>query len=72
MALLIFVLLFLTVFGKMFVWSLKAAWSISKIVFTIVFMPIILIAIVCSGFIYLAIGMLVIGGIVTFVRSAAI
>lgn len=67
---LIFILLMIMVFGKLLIWSIKAAWGITKILFTVVFLPIILIALALSGAIYIAIVLLIIGGIVTLVKSA--
>ena len=67
---LIFIILMIMVFGKLLIWSIKAAWGITKILFTVVFLPIILIALALSGAIYIAIVLLIIGGIVTLVRSA--
>ena len=67
---LIFIILMIIVFGKLLLWSIKAAWGITKILFTVVFLPIILIALALSGAIYIAIVLLIIGGIVTLVKSA--
>ena len=67
---LIFIILMNMVFGKLLIWSIKAAWGITKILFTVVFLPIILIALALSGAIYIAIVLLIIGGIVTLVKSA--
>ncbi|MCI5805542.1 MAG: hypothetical protein MR029_04320 [Clostridium sp.] len=67
---LIFIILMIMVFGKLLLWSIKAAWGITKILFTVVFLPIILIALALSGAIYIAIVLLIIGGIVTLVKSA--
>ena len=67
---LVFIILMIMVFGKLLIWSIKAAWGITKILFTVVFLPIILIALALSGAIYIAIVLLIIGGIVTLVRSA--
>lgn len=66
---LIFIILMIMVFGKLLIWSIKAAWGITKILFTVVFLPIILIALALSGAIYIAIVLLIIGGIVTLVKS---
>lgn len=70
MVTLIFIILMIMVFGKLLIWSIKAAWGITKILFTVVFLPIILIALALSGAIYIAIVLLIIGGIVTLVKSA--
>ncbi len=67
---LIFIILMIMVFGKLLIWSIKAAWGITKILFTVVFLPIVLIALALSGAIYMAIVLLIIGGIVTLVKSA--
>ena len=67
---LIFIILMIMVFGKLLIWSIKAAWGITKILFTVVFLPIILIALALSGAIYIAIVLLIIGGLVTLVKSA--
>lgn len=67
---LIFIILMIMVFGKLLIWSIKAAWGIMKILFTVVFLPIVLIALALSGAIYIAIVLLIIGGIVTLVKSA--
>lgn len=67
---LIFIILMIMVFGKLLIWSIKAAWGITKMLFTVVFLPIVLIALALSGAIYIAIVLLIIGGIVTLVKSA--
>ena len=51
----IFIILMIMVFGKLLIWSIKAAWGITKILFTVVFLPIILITLALSGAIYIAI-----------------
>ena len=67
---LIFIILMIMVFGKLLIWSIKAAWGITKRLFTVVFLPIVLIALALSGAIYIAIVLLIIGGIVTLVKLA--
>lgn len=69
---LLFLFLMIAVFGKLIIWAIKAAWSITKVLVTIVFFPLILIGLFFTGAIYLALILLVIGGIVTFIRSASI
>lgn len=59
---LIFGILLILVCGKLLWLAIKAAWSITKILFTIVFLPIVLIAIAVSGLISLAfVGLIGIG-----------
>jgi hypothetical protein len=58
------------VFGKLLIWAIKAAWSIGRIIFTIAIVPIILIAMACTGLIYIAIIIFIIYGIVEIICSA--
>ena len=44
--------------------GIKAAWGISKILLTIVLLPVILIGLVVGGLIYLAFPILIVVGIV--------
>ena len=67
---LIFVLLMLGVFGKLAVLAVKMAWGITKVAFTIIFLPAILIIAACTGFIYLAIIGVVVVGIISLVTAA--
>lgn len=61
----------LCVFGKLLVFGIKAAWGISKFLLTVVLLPIILIALVVGGLIYLAFPILIVIGIVALVTSRA-
>lgn len=67
---LIFTILMIIVFGKLIMWAIKAAWGITKVLVTIILFPVILIGLACAGAIYLALILLVIGGLVTFIGSA--
>lgn len=66
MWLLLFVILLLVVFGKLLSFALKAAWSITKILFSVVIFPLVLIMLVVAGLMYVALPVLVIAGIVVF------
>jgi len=57
----------LLVFGKIFGFALKAAWGISKIICTVVLLPIILIGLVLMGLIGIALPLLLIVGAVSMV-----
>ena len=57
----------LFLFGKLLVLGIRAAWGISKIVLTIVFLPIILIALVAGGLFYIAFPILIVLGLVSLV-----
>ena len=45
----LFFVLFCMVFGKIFVFALKAAWGLSKIIVSLIFLPLILIGLVLKG-----------------------
>ena len=55
----------LFLFGKLLVFGIRAAWGISKIVLTVVFLPIILIALVAGGLFYIAFPILIVLGLVS-------
>ena len=63
----LFLSLMIWVFWKLVKLSVKAAWGISKILFTLVLLPIILVVLVIAGFIYIAIPILAIVGVIALV-----
>lgn len=65
----LFFILMIWVFWKLVKLSVKAAWGISKILFTLVLLPIILIVLVIAGFIYIAIPILAIVGVIALVSG---
>ena len=65
----LFFILMIWVFWKLVKLSVKAAWGISKILFTLVLFPIILIVLVIAGFIYIAIPILAIVGVIALVSG---
>lgn len=67
---LIFGILMLVVFGKIFTLAIRAAWGITKILFYIVFLPVVLIGLVVAGLIYIAIPVLIVIGIVALIKPA--
>lgn len=62
---LIFIIFMLMIFGKLLAFAIKAAWGLTKIIWTIVVLPIALIALVACGLIYLAVPILAIVGLVS-------
>lgn len=66
---LLFVICLLGVFGRLFLLGIKAAWGISKILFIVLFLPVLLIGMVVGGVMYLAFPILFFIGIV-FGKSA--
>lgn len=62
---LLFAICMIWVFGKLFIFGIKAAWGISKFIVTVVLLPLVLIGLVVGGFIYLAFPILLVVGIVS-------
>lgn len=68
---LIFVILMVSVFGKLLLFSIKAAWGITKVLFAIVLLPLALIAMAVAGLMYIALIVLVIIGAASLFVSRA-
>ena len=68
----IFVILFFGIFGKLAALAFKAAWGITKVIFTLVFLPILIIGFALSGLIYVAFIGLIIAGIVMLVKALTV
>ena len=60
------------VFGKMLLFGIKVGWGLMKFLFSLIFLPIILIGMVMGGLLYLAIPVLIIIGIIVLLQSADI
>ena len=60
----LFTVLLFVIFGKLFVFALKASWGITKILFSVILLPIALIALVFMGLIYIALPILLIVGLI--------
>lgn len=65
---LIFIILMLIVFGKILKFAIKAAWGITKIVVSVVLLPLILVGLALSGLIIVAIPVLVVVGIIALIK----
>ncbi|MBQ6835261.1 MAG: hypothetical protein IJO55_12725 [Lachnospiraceae bacterium] len=63
----LFFILMLAVFGKILGFAIKATWSISKIVFSVVLLPLFLVGLVLKGLLTLALPILVIIGIISLI-----
>lgn len=62
---LLFMVLMLVIFGKIFGFALKATWGITKIIFSIVLLPVFLIFLVFMGLIWIALPVLLVIGVVS-------
>lgn len=66
---LLFVVLLLTIFGKLLIFAIKAAWGITKILMNIVLLPLIIIGMFAGGLTYLALIVLAIVGLVSLIKG---
>ena len=66
---LLFTLLMIVVFGKIIMLAFKATWGITKIICSIIFLPVILICMAVGGILSIALPILIIVGIGTLFVS---
>lgn len=66
---LVFVILMFVVFGKLIGLAVRATWGITKVLFTIVFLPVILICMVVGGLISVALPILVVIGVLALIGA---
>ena len=64
---LLFIILMLIIFGKLIGFAMKAAWGITKIVCTIILLPLLLIGLVFAGLIGISFPILLVVGIVSLI-----
>lgn len=64
----VFGLFMFLIFGKIFLFALKAAWGITRIVCSVVLLPIVLVGLVVIGLIKLAVPILAIIGIIALLK----
>lgn len=65
----LFTILMIVVFGKLIGFAIRAAWGISKVIVTLVLLPMILIVLVLGGLLSIAFPILIIVGLVALVRG---
>lgn len=65
----VFAILMVMIFGKLLFFAVKAAWGITKILFTFVFLPLCLIGFVVEGLIWISLPVLIVIGIVSLVAT---
>lgn len=61
----IFFVLMVIVFGKILTFAMKAAWGISKVVVTLILLPVLLVGLVLKGLLSIAFPILVVIGILS-------
>lgn len=62
---LLFIIFFFLIFGKMIGFAFRASWSIMKIMFTLVFLPLILVGLLVGGLVYIALPVLLVVGLIS-------
>ena len=67
---LLFIVFFFWIFGKMIGLAFRASWGIMKIMFTLVFLPLILFGLLIRGLVYIALPVLLIVGICSLIERA--
>ena len=61
---LIFLVMMILVFGKILGFAIRASWGVSKIVCTVVFLPLLLVGLVLIGLVKIALPiLLIVGGV---------
>ena len=61
----LFAILMIIVFGILLIVAMKAAWGITRVLFTIVLLPLVLIGLVLGGLLYIALPVLLVIGVVS-------
>ena len=66
----VFTILMFIVFGKLLIFAIKAAWGVSKIVVSLVLLPLFLVGLVLKGLITLALPILIVIGFIVLFKLA--
>lgn len=64
---LLFLILLFLVFGKLLKFAIKAAWGLSKIICTVILLPLVLIVLVLAGLMGIALPVLLMIGLVVLI-----
>ena len=67
----IFICLMFGIFGKLIGLAFKMTWGITKVLFTLVFLPVILIALAIGGLVTIALPILIVVGIISLICGVA-
>ncbi len=65
----LFTILTFIVFGKLLIFAIKASWGLARILVTVLFLPFVMIGLVVAGFVYLAVPLLVVAGVISLLKS---
>ena len=64
---LIFTIFMLLIFGNILMFAIRMAWGVTKVLFSLVFLPVFLVVLVLAGLIKLALPILAIVGLVSII-----
>lgn len=64
---LLFLILLFLVFGKLLIFAIKAAWGLSKIICTVILLPVILLILIPVGLIGIAFPVLLVIGLAVLI-----
>ena len=67
----IFICLMFGIFGNLIGLAFKMTWGITKVLFTLVFLPVILIALAIGGLVTIALPILIVVGIISLICGVA-
>ena len=68
---LFFIICMIAVMGKLTVLALRGAWGLTKVFFSLIFLPVILIGMVFKGLFIIALPVLIIIGLMTLLEDAS-
>ena len=68
---LLFVICMFIVLGKLSMLALHGVWGLTKVLFTIIFLPVILLGLVFKGLIVIALPVLIVFGVAAWLSGAA-
>nr|WP_317283676.1 hypothetical protein [uncultured Sellimonas sp.] len=66
---LLFTICMIWIFGKLFILGVKATWSFSKFILTLIILPAVLIVMVIGGLLSVAFPILIVIGIISFLGN---
>jgi len=69
---LIFAVMMISVFGRLFAFGLRATWGFARLAATIIFLPIIFGAVILGGLLRIAFPVLAVIGLVSLIRPRQI
>lgn len=68
---LLFAICMIWFIGKFFIFEIRVSWGILKLLCIVVFFPVILIGMIAGGLFFLALPLLIVGGVIALAASKA-